>query len=443
MDNLNIAIIGAGSATFSAGIVRDLCVTESLDGANVRLMDIDGRRLDMIEALGKKIVRELGRNITFTKTLDRKKALDGADFVLNTVLYGGHNHLLAMNGIFKKHGYYRDLCLADASQLIFHLGVANDVESVCPDAWLIQSGNPVFEVSTAIHRTTGVKIVGLCHGHYGYREIADKIGLEHEHVTAQMSGFNHWIFMTDFRYKGEDAYPLLDNWIREKGPDYWRDFKPRFSDTCLSYAACEQYKLYGLMPVGDTPRFLGWWYNDSFESKKRAFGDIGGFDSDEGWARYLEDLSRNYVDIEKAATNDNVRATDIFEPVQGSEQIVPIIESLTYDLERVFQVNIPNKGGIVQGFPEDLAVECPGVVNGAGIHGIAQPKLPYRVFVAGMIPRWQAAESLVNAVVNHDRKLLLLRVLEYHETRSYAQAEALLNDFLTHESNGLLREWFE
>jgi len=397
----------------------------------------------MIEALGKKIVRELGRSVTFEKATDRLAALDGADYVINTVQYGGHSYPLEMGKLAKKHGYYRHMPLTSVSQLIFHLGLAQDMEKICPGAWLIQSGNPVFEACTLIHRQTKINILGLCHGHYGYLDIARKIGLEPEHVTAQMSGFNHWIFMTDFRYKGEDAYPLLDAWIKEKGPDYWANFTPRFSDTCLSYAACEQYRLFGLMPIGDTPRFLGWWYNDSIESKKRAYGGVGGFDSEEGWAQYLEGLAKNIERIEEAATDSEVRATGVFEPVQSGEQIVPIIESLTYDIERVFQVNIPNRRGVVPGFPEDLVVECPGVVNGAGIHGIAQPMLPPRVFAAAMIPRWQGAEIIVNAVACHDKEMLLLKILEARGTRSYAQAEALLSDVFEHELNGFMRDWFK
>ena len=40
--------------------------------------------------------------------------------------------------------------------------------------------------------------------------VARILGLDLEHVTAQMPGFNHWIWMTDFRYEGENAYPLLE-----------------------------------------------------------------------------------------------------------------------------------------------------------------------------------------------------------------------------------------
>ena len=45
-----IAIIGAGSAVFSLGLIRDLCLTERLHGSTVRLMDIDEERLRAISA---------------------------------------------------------------------------------------------------------------------------------------------------------------------------------------------------------------------------------------------------------------------------------------------------------------------------------------------------------------------------------------------------------
>lgn len=36
-----ITIVGAGSATSSVGIVRDLCVTRGLRGSHVVFMDVD------------------------------------------------------------------------------------------------------------------------------------------------------------------------------------------------------------------------------------------------------------------------------------------------------------------------------------------------------------------------------------------------------------------
>ena len=53
------------------------------------------------------------------------------------------------------------------------------------------------------------------------------------------------------------------------------------------------------------------------------------------------------------------------------EQIVPIINALVNDVPGIYQVNIPNRGPLIQGFPEDLVVECQAVVSSAGIRGIA------------------------------------------------------------------------
>ena len=79
------------------------------------------------------------------------------------------------------------------------------------------------------------------------------LGLELEHVSAQMPGFNHWIWMTDFRYKGQNAYPLLDEWIATKAEAYWATQAASFGDNQMSRAAIHQYQLFGLMPIGDTP----------------------------------------------------------------------------------------------------------------------------------------------------------------------------------------------
>ncbi|HIE18547.1 TPA: alpha-glucosidase/alpha-galactosidase, partial [Candidatus Bathyarchaeota archaeon] len=48
---VNISIIGAGSVAFSMKFIRDLCVTESLWGSKIMLMDISKDRLNMVHNL--------------------------------------------------------------------------------------------------------------------------------------------------------------------------------------------------------------------------------------------------------------------------------------------------------------------------------------------------------------------------------------------------------
>ena len=76
---VKIALIGAGSATFAAGIVRDLCVTDGLSGSHVTLMDVDAGRLATTHRLAVRLAGELGAEITFSTTESREEALTGAD----------------------------------------------------------------------------------------------------------------------------------------------------------------------------------------------------------------------------------------------------------------------------------------------------------------------------------------------------------------------------
>jgi alpha-galactosidase len=442
--DVRITIIGAGSAEFSAGIVRDLCVHPGLHGSHITFMDVDRRRLEMIGRLAERLAGELGADLTFAQATDREEALKGADFVLNTAQVGGHTWTEAQRALAEKHGYYRGASLHNFGQATFFLEVARDVERLCPDAWLIQSANPVFEGCTLMTRETGVKVLGLCHGHYGYRSVARVLGLDLEHVSAQMPGFNHWIWMTDFRYKGQDAYPLLDEWIETKAEAYWAetDHTRTYGDNQMTRAAIHQYRVFGLMPIGDTPRMVGWWYHTGLQAKQRWYGHLGGFDSEIGWQQYLDRQSERVRQIEEVVLDETKLVSQTFKPVQSDEQIVPIVNALVNDVQGLYQVNIPNEGQIIKGFPEDLVIECQGVVSGAGIRGVSVPPFPAKLVAGAMIPRWHKAELMVSALQSGDRDLLLLYLLNDQRTRSLEQAEALLDEWLVDSRNERLARLF-
>src|SRR5205085_902886 len=78
---------------------------------------------------------------------------------------------------------------------------------------------------TLMTRETGTKIIGLCHGHYGVDAICNLLGLDMGRVTWSAPGLNHQIWLNHFLYNGEDAYPILDEWIATQGEAYWRDHR--------------------------------------------------------------------------------------------------------------------------------------------------------------------------------------------------------------------------
>ena len=171
-----IAIIGAGSAVFSLGLIRDLCLTERLHGSTVRLMDIDEARLRAISRLCERYSEETGAGIE-TTTTDRREALKGANFVINTALVAGYDRLRGGWEIAARHGYrfggslhvmHDEPFWVNAYQLRFFDEVVRDVLELCPDAWYLQVANPVLAGMTWLgRRYPEAKMVGLCHGFAG------------------------------------------------------------------------------------------------------------------------------------------------------------------------------------------------------------------------------------------------------------------------------------
>jgi len=425
---IKLGVIGAGSASFSVGLVRDICLAESLAGSRVMLMDVDRERVEVMHRFAQRYAQELGARVSFDFTLDREAALKEADFVINTAQVGGHAQVERLRAWFEARGYYRGFRLKDCLQVRMMVSVARDMERLCPEAWLIQASNPVFEGCTAMTRKTGIKVCGLCHGHYGYREIASRIGLDPDRVKAQMVGFNHVIYLTHFEYDGQDAYHLIDEWIERKSEEFWRDYHPRYGDNQMSRAAVELYKLAGLLPIGDTPRGGGWWYHRDLTTKRKWYGEpLGGFDSEIGWSQYLRDLEEEIGRIHAAANDTSARLTEVFPAHPTGEQHFPLIDALVNDNRVELQVNVPNRGAI-EGIPDDVVVELPAICSRRGIQPLQIGKLPRTLLLTVLYPRLLEAEQLVSLSLHPDERVLLRMILEDHRTGSWEQAVSLARE---------------
>lgn len=444
---IRLAVIGAGSAQFSLGLVRDLCLTGSLAGSTVVLMDLDEARLDTTTALARRYAAELGSDIRFEKTTDREKALDGAEFVINTALSGGHQREEAERALLQSCGYYRGLYPSESGfyQYELMLQVARDIERLSPDAWLIQSSNPVYDGVTLITRETGVKTVGLCHGPFGgIREIARVLDLDYDAISFEAPGVNHCVWLTSFRYRGEDALPRLDDWIANRSEDYWQSWTPKFHDTQMSPAAIHMYRLFGLLPLGDASRAIwtdAWWYNKDLDSKRRWWGPDGGFDSEIGWQIYLDHLTDDLAAIAAAAADPAARLTELFPPKMSGEQIVPIIDALHNDRRGTFIVNVRNDGAI-DGIPDDVAVEVQAVADGRGIRPLRTPRLPDLVMFGAIMPQILVMERRLAAFRTRDPRFFLQYLLFEHRTRSLEHAEQTLDAILRMPGNERMLEHF-
>jgi alpha-galactosidase len=432
-----VTIIGAGSVVFSLGLVKDLCLTKGLKGSKVCFMDIDEERLDIVRRLARRYAEDLGAEMTFESTRNREESLRGADFVINTATITHNEYFMQRRRkLTAEHGYFYDNTgMPEYHNLQLMLDVARDMERVCPEALLLLAGNPVFDGTTLISRETGIKVCGLCHGHYGYRQIARTLGLDPDKVTWQAPGLNHNIWLTHFYHEGQDAYPLLDAWVRNESERYWQEMERKGEiPTDMSLSAVHQYRMYGLMPVGDTPRRGGWWYHTDMETRKRWYGGRGGGDTPEGRDRVLEGKDRQYEQMKKAAYDAKTRPIQLFGDRKTSEQHVPIIDGLVNNHEGQFQVNVPNQGAL-PGVPDDVAVEVPAIVNKKGIQPLRVEPLPRKILLECIYPDWLQMERTLAALLTGDLSMMLFSILESHQTRSYDQAMEVLDALLHIQPN--------
>lgn len=444
---VKIAVVGAGSATFSLGLVKDLCLTPNLEGSMLHFMDIDADRLDMITKLASRYSQEIGRDLKVEKTTDLRTALTDADFVINTASALSHYHQRDMRDVGAKHGYYYGKAgVGPYLNLRLMMDVAYEMEETCPDAWLIQSGNPVYQGCTLMTRETDIKVCGLCHGHYGVHGIARVLGLDLtnlDDLTWEAPGLNHNIWLTHFYYKNEDMYPVLDKWIEEKGEEYWRTHvAERTHDIQMSRGTIHQYHMFGLMPIGDTPRRGGWWYHTDIETKKHWFGEPwGGPDTELARPYYVENLEKKMKQIHDVANDLSASVVEVFGAEKTREQQVPIIDGLVNNNEGYFQVNVPNYGAL-PGVPEDVVVEVPALVNKKGIQPIRVEPLPEKIMYEQILPEWLQMERQLHAYHTGDRTMLLWDVLDVAQTHSYDQAVAVLEDLLAMDANAALNDHY-
>ena len=85
-----ITLIGAGSTVFAKNLIGDILSYPELAESTLTLFDINEERLQTSEVVAHKIADTLGVKPTVETTLDRKRALDNADYAISMFQVGGY-----------------------------------------------------------------------------------------------------------------------------------------------------------------------------------------------------------------------------------------------------------------------------------------------------------------------------------------------------------------
>ena len=212
-----VALIGAGSVSFSKRLVNDLYFRDAFRDCELRLMDIDPDRLYMAEKT-MRVVREKrgAKDSKIVATLDREEALRDADFVIITIQVGGDDATQVDFDVCRRHGL--KLVIGDTMGIPavaralrnapVMLDICRDMERLCPNAILLNYTNPMGMNTGVMLRGSSIQAVGLCHGVFGTsRRLAGMLGVDPSRVNYLCAGINHMAFFIKYEVDGKDAYP--------------------------------------------------------------------------------------------------------------------------------------------------------------------------------------------------------------------------------------------
>jgi alpha-galactosidase len=432
-----IALVGAGSSVFSLRLTRDLCLSAGLNQATVRLHDIDRDRLSAVHGLCVRYAAETGSNIRFEAHQTRLTALEGADFVVNAALAGGHSQLRAGWSIALEHGYrfggslhvmHDEAFWIDYYQLRLFDDLVNDMQAQCPEAWYVQVANPIFAGITMLgRRYPNAKLVGLCHGYAEVFSILEQLQVPSSEATYQLSGVNHFIWLSELRHLGRDYSDRLGAWARGTQDraavrrDWWEGLGPKARDL---------YQRFGAVPIGDTAApgggTWGWWYHTDKVIEERWHEDPAG-----GWDRYFERHAATVREISAAVSDPHTKLIDRFPQEKSQELVVPLIEALSGGEPRDLMVNVPNRTKALPDLAADVAVEVLARVSGEGIAPLPASPLPTMAYAYVLRDRIAPMEVELAAFDRRDRSLLTELVAMDPWSTSLAQAASLVEAILS------------
>ncbi len=369
-----IAFIGAGSLEFTGELVRDILTFPLLQDATISLMDIDAERLKFAETAVSKIFTEGIYPANVVATLDRAEALKGSDVVLTTILSGSTEVWRHDIEIPKKYGVDINVGDTRGPSGIFRflrtlpdmMDIVRDMEKVCPDAVLLNYTNPMAMLVSAIQKQTFIKVTGLCHSVQGTAMmLADWIGAPFDEIDYLCAGINHQAWYLEYKWNGEDAYPLIHKAITERPEVYDEEQVRNEMYLALGYYVTES--------SGHNSEY-NWWFRKRPGLIEKYCTHGTGWNPGE-YAYILKEYQYN-----EATWRDQVKEK-LAQPLteedleRGHEYAAYIINALQGGELFKFNGNVPNTG-LITNLPEDACVEVPVVVDKAGIHPIYVGALP-------------------------------------------------------------------
>ena len=380
---IKITFIGAGSTVFAKNVLGDSMLTESLQGSEIALYDIDEKRMEesflMLDAINKNCNEGRATIKKYVGVKNRKEALRSANFVVTAIQVGGYEPCTVIDfEIPKKFGLRQTIADTLGIGGIFRAlrtipifaDIARDIEDVCPKALLLNYVNPMSMITGYMQRYTNVNTIGLCHSVQVCSEgLLKALGMEEklEGRRELIAGINHMGWLLEcFDKDGNDLYPEIKRRAAEK------NMNEKHGDM-VRYEYIKQFGHYCTESSEHNAEYNPFFIKSRYPELIERFN----IPLDEYPRRCVKQIE------EWGKRKDEILSTHNLVHTRSHEYASYIMEAVITNNPIKIGGNVLNNG-LIDNLPTDACVEVPCLVDGMGIHPCHVGKLPVQLAAMNM-----------------------------------------------------------
>jgi alpha-galactosidase len=402
MSELKITIIGAGSYVFGPSCLADLAGS-GLKRATVALVDPDVAMAEAMAGVGRRMAGEAGVDFILTAHADRDEALPGSDFVTCSAAVQLQKRFDADCRIIDEH--YPEHLITEFGgvagisyslrQIALIEQIVASIQKHCPEAWLMNTANPLPRVCQAAHEM-GQRTVGFCSaGLFGWRilwgvmsgqTIEYPFAEPQERFALTVGGVNHFTWLTSLRDKQTGREMLNELLDKVRGGASGGEPRSEQLATEIGYLlmAGDRHVADFLEPTGDQPN-------------RTMAGHGSGLTRDQRLAT-LQSVAAGDEPLETVTAHRSWEQPGLVIAALAGQYLGG--KPLWIDA-----LNLPNEGQL-PGLPEQVYVETPATIREGAIE-------PERIELPdAVLPMCRKAAAVNDKVVRAARERSLDRLQE-------------------------------
>ncbi|MEC7531329.1 MAG: alpha-glucosidase/alpha-galactosidase, partial [Actinomycetota bacterium] len=218
-----IVFVGAGSTVFAQNLLTDILSLPDLSHSEIMLYDIDPDRLQTSALVANRIQAQLTTSALISTSLDLRQALDEADYVITMFQIGGYEPSTVIDfEIPKRYGLRQTIgdtlgiggIMRAIRTIPVILQLVKEMEVLCPDALLLNYVSTMAMLCWAIHESSKIQTIGLCHSvQHTAAQLSDDLEIPESDLDYVAAGINHMSFFLKLEKVAEqgniDLYPQL------------------------------------------------------------------------------------------------------------------------------------------------------------------------------------------------------------------------------------------